>query len=174
MEQILDAKGLTEAQAIDAYRKKNYPKPAMTADIIVFAKQADTYRVLLVTRKGHPFIRKLALPGGFAHETETIHETAARELAEETGVEGLSLQMVGVYSTPDRDPRGWVVSVAFVSVVDASLLSVQAGDDAAEADWFDFDGEVLGRNGARIALDELAFDHADILRDAWELVTKKN
>lgn len=173
MEQILDTRGLTEAQAIARYRERNYPKPAMTADIVVFAKKEENYSVLLVTRKGHPYIGKLALPGGFANENEPIEETAARELAEETGVENLSLELVGVYSAPGRDPRGWVVSAAFVSVVDASLLSVQAGDDAASADWYVFDGETLTRNGNQVSLQDLAFDHKTILMDAYQQVTKK-
>lgn len=172
MDKILDARGLTEEQAIARYRERNYPKPAMTADIVVLAKREDSIRVLLIRRKGHPFIGKLALPGGFANENEPIEETAARELAEETGVEGLSLELVGVYSAPGRDPRGWVVSAAFVSVVDAQLLKLKAGDDAAEADWFCFDGETLSRDGERYATDELAFDHAAILRDAYLRVTK--
>ena len=172
MEKILDARGLTEEEAIARYRSRNYPKPAMTADIVVFAKGDGAYRVLLVRRKGHPFIGRLALPGGFANENEPIEETAARELAEETGVEHLQLNLVGLYSNPGRDPRGWVVSAAFVSVVDAQLLKLKAGDDAAEADWFCFDGRYLTRAGERYATDELAFDHAAILRDAYLRVTK--
>ena len=172
MEKILDARGLTEEEAIARYRSRNYPKPAMTADIVVFAKGDGAYRVLLVRRKGHPFIGRLALPGGFAYENEPIEETAARELAEETGVEHLQLNLVGLYSNPGRDPRGWVVSAAFVSVVDAQLLKLKAGDDAAEADWFCFDGRYLTRAGERYATDELAFDHAAILRDAYLRVTK--
>jgi ADP-ribose pyrophosphatase YjhB (NUDIX family) len=144
----------------------------MTADIIVFAKQADTYRVLLVTRKGHPFIRKLALPGGFAHETETINETAARELAEETGVEHLQLNLVGLYSNPGRDPRGWVVSAAFAAVVDADLITVRAGDDAAQAGWFTVDGENLICGEESCRFEELAFDHGKILRDALRFLLR--
>ena len=173
MEQILDAKGLTEAQAIARYRERNYPKPAMTADIVVLAKWEDSLRVLLIRRKGHPFLGKLALPGGFANENEPIEETAARELAEETGVEGLSLELVGVYSAPGRDPRGWVVSAAFVSVVDAQLLDLRAGDDAAEADWFCFDGETLSRDGEQLTVDGLAFDHGKILRDAYKQAAQR-
>lgn len=172
MDKILDARGLTEEQAIARYRERNYPKPAFTADIVVFAKRDDSCWVLLIRRKGHPFIGKLALPGGFANENEPIEETAARELAEETGVENLQLELVGVYSAPGRDPRGWVVSAAFVAVLEEGLLSAQAGDDAAEADWFCFDGRYLTRAGERYATDELAFDHAAILRDAYLRVTK--
>ena len=96
--------------------------------------------------------------------------TAARELEEETGVQGLSLEPVGVFSKPERDPRGWVVSAAFAAVVDADALNVQAGDDAADALWCDVektDGQTLLRiRGERIPLHDLAFDHGEILSEA--------
>ena len=136
MEERRDARGLTEAEAIARYRSRNYPKPALTADIVVLSRAQKALRVLLVERGGHPFIGKLALPGGFANEDEPIEETAARELAEETGVEGLSMELVGLFSRPGRDPRGWVVSAAFVSLVDADRITLQAGDDAADARWY--------------------------------------
>ena len=117
MEEKRDARGLTEAEAIARYRSRNYPKPAMTADIAIFARQADQLQVLLIRRKGHPYLGKLALPGGFASENEPIEQTAARELEEETGVSGLPVKLVGVYSAPGRDPRGWVVSVVYMAVL---------------------------------------------------------
>ena len=167
MEELKDARGLTEAEAIAHYRSRNYPKPALTADIVVFARAGEGLKVLLIRRKGHPFISKLALPGGFANENEPVEITAARELEEETGVAGLELKLVDIFSKPNRDPRGWVVSAAFVSVVDAGLLNVLAGDDAAEADWYDValgkDGLKLSYNGENIAVSELAFDHEEVL-----------
>lgn len=170
MEPLRDARGLTEAEAIARYRSRNYPKPALTADILVFSGSPSKYRILLIRRKGHPYLGRLALPGGFAKENEPLEQTAARELEEETGVSGLSMKLVGVYSTPGRDPRGWVVSVAFAAVADASKLKPLAGDDAAEAGWYDLqiqnDHLTLTGNGIRIAEDQLAFDHAQILKDA--------
>ena len=85
MEEKRDARGLTESEAIARYRSRNYPKPALTADIIVVHPDTEGTKVLLVERGGHPFIGKLALPGGFANENEPVEETAARELEEETG-----------------------------------------------------------------------------------------
>ena len=170
MEERRDARGLTEAEAIARYRSRNYAKPALTADIVVFARMAGETRVLLVERGGHPFIGALALPGGFANENEPVEKTAARELAEETGVKGLCVELVGVFSQPGRDPRGWVVSAAFGAVVAAEELPVQAGDDAAAALWFrlvqEERGLYLERGGLRIAAEELAFDHGEILAQA--------
>ena len=172
MEELRDARGMTEAEAIARYRSRNYPKPALTADIVVFARAGEGLKVLLIRRKGHPFIGKLALPGGFANENEPVEITAARELEEETGVAGLDLKLVDIFSKPNRDPRGWVVSAAFAAVVDADALCVQAGDDAADALWCDVEktehGVTLRVKGNAIPLTELAFDHGEILTAALE------
>ena len=169
MEELLDARGLTEAQAIERYRSRNYPKPALTADIVILRREALTLKVLLVRRGGHPFIGKWALPGGFANENEPVEQTAARELQEETGVTGLPLELVGVYSRPNRDPRGWVVSAAFRSIITEDV-PVQAGDDAAAAAWFALEreaGALTLRSGDTVLSGaDLAFDHSEILADA--------
>lgn len=170
MEELRDARGLTEAEAIARYQAKNYPKPALTADILVFTYLEDKPHVLLVKRGGHPFMGRLALPGGFANESEPVEETAARELEEETGVSGLQLELVGIFSAPGRDPRGWVVSAAFMAMVDAENLQVKAGDDAAEAGWYMVGRTEAGfelRYGDSIILaEDLAFDHGEILEKA--------
>ena len=166
MSELRDRRGLTEAEAIAAYRKKNYPKPALTADICVFARSGEGWKLLLIRRGGHPFLGCWALPGGFADEGETIEQTAARELQEETGLEGLDVRLVGVYSAPGRDPRGWTVSAAYGVRVEERLNAV-AADDAAEAGWFD-----VRRGGDGVAAvtlpggGRLAFDHAQIIADA--------
>lgn len=174
MEELRDARGMTEAEAIACYRSRNYPKPALTADIVVFTKEEEKLRVLLIRRKGHPFIGKLALPGGFANENEPIEQTAARELEEETGVKGVPMKLVDIFSRPGRDPRGWVVSVAFAAVVDAERVTVQAGDDAAEARWYEVksvgDSLTLSRNNNTIEISELAFDHEKVLRKALAMI----
>ena len=174
MEELRDKRGLTEAEAIARYRSRNYPKPALTADILVFARDPEALKLLLIRRGGHPHLGKLALPGGFANENEPVEVTAARELFEETGVEGLELQLVGIFSAPGRDPRGWVVSAAYMSVVDADRLRIHAGDDAADAQWYTLTQEadrIILRRGAEVlTADDLAFDHGAILRAALSML----
>lgn len=167
MSELRDKRGLTEAEAIARYRAKNYPKPALTADVAVFAKCDGKIRLLLIRRGGHPCLGCWALPGGFAEEGETIERTAARELEEETGISGLSLSLVGVYSAPGRDPRGWTVSAAYTVLLDDGMIDASAGDDAAEARWFD----VADGVPALPAGERLAFDHDQIIADAWGIVT---
>ena len=171
MEQLLDSRGLTEQQAIERYRSRNYPKPALTADIVIFRREPEHYELLLVRRGGHPYLGKWALPGGFANENEPVEQTAARELQEETGVSGLPLQLVDIFSQPGRDPRGWVVSAAFWSMVDHSQ-SIRAGDDAADAAWFTLihhrTGVELRCGDTVLTPEDLAFDHGRILASALE------
>ncbi|MGI6534891.1 MAG: NUDIX domain-containing protein [Eggerthellaceae bacterium] len=147
----VDKDGLTEQEFLAAYKQKDYPKPALTADICVFqlegkrmgtastpstnAACGQIMRLLLIQRGNHPFLGSWALPGGFVNPRETADQAAVRELAEETGVQGLKLERVGLYSDPNRDPRGWTVSEAFVAVDDEGRIP-HAGDDAANAAWF--------------------------------------
>ena len=169
-----DKRGLTEQEALEAYAKKSYPKPALTADIVVLVRQAERLRLLLIRRGGHPYLGCLALPGGFAEPGETLEESAARELREETGVTGIPLELAGVFSKPGRDPRGWVVSAAYTAVLENVDLPVHAGDDASEASWFDAlqqGGELRLQCGEKTITiparegdtEKLAFDHADII-----------
>lgn len=136
----------------------DYPRPALTVDCVI----ADGDRVLLIKRGKEPYAGRWALPGGYVNEGETVEEAAARELKEETGLSleigsrAFDLKLLGVFSEPGRDPRGWVVSVAFVAELsDHTDIRIQAGDDAAAAAWHTWRGE---------AWPGLAFDHANILR----------
>jgi 8-oxo-dGTP diphosphatase len=132
-----------------------FPKtPSLTADCVV----VDPVRgVLMVRRKNPPFKDHLALPGGFVDIGETVEDGAKRELVEETGLEATDLKLVGVYSRPDRDPRGHTCSVVYLAKV--RNTDAKAGDDAAAVEWInDFDGV------------EIAFDHREIITDALNLI----
>ena len=166
-----DAKGLTEAEFLRQYNPDKYPKPSLTADILVFRKKTDSTEtdLLLIRRKGHPFIDHWALPGGFAERGEAVECTAARELEEETGVTGLEMKLVGIYSRPGRDPRGWTVSAAYMALVSEDQVKPVAGDDAAKVCWAKVSlehGTVQVRINDVCINDKLAFDHYEIISDA--------
>ena len=134
--ELRDKNGLTEAEFLAQYKPGDYPRPSVTADVVLLARRPEGTQVLLIQRSGHPYLGCWALPGGFSNAGESVDTTAARELEEETGLTGLPLQQLGLFSTPGRDPRAWVMSEAYVAAVDAARLQPRAGDDAAQAGWF--------------------------------------
>ena len=127
----------------------------LTADCAVVNRQGE---VLLVRRGNEPYRGCWALPGGFMEMDETIEHCAVRELQEETGLQvaETDLHLIGIYSTPGRDPRGRTVTAAYL----VRLVSGEpkAGDDAAEVRWWPL-----------VNLPSLAFDHAEIITDAQRL-----
>ena len=145
-----DKNGLTEQEFLAAYRPGDYERPSLTADVAVFSVTEEKTRILLIRRGGHPDLGCWALPGGFANPGEPVERTAARELEEETGLSGLPLIPVGLFGEPGRDPRMWVVSQAFASLIPQERKKeVRAGDDAAAVRWFDV---CLKREGCRVGL----------------------
>ena len=108
--------------------------------------------LLLVKRGRPPFEGTYALPGGFVEAGETVEEAAVREVREETGLRTRVVRLLGVYSDPERDPRGHTVSAVFLLEMTGGRL--KGGDDAAEAKFFE-----VGK------LPPLAFDHEKVVAD---------
>jgi 8-oxo-dGTP diphosphatase len=131
-----------------------YPRPMLTVDVVACALEHATPSILLIERANPPFAGAWALPGGFVEKGEQVHEAAPRELAEETGLRVDKLELLGVYDTPGRDPRGWSVSAVYLARL-ARESAVAGADDASDARWFAAD-----------RLPQLAFDHALIIADA--------
>lgn len=137
----------------------DFPRPALTADVVLFRNTGEAVETLLIKRGKEPFLGWYALPGGFVNQGETPLEAAVRELYEETGisVDAGELLPLATYGNPGRDPRGWVVSVAFWCELDYDA-EAQAGDDAAAVEWVNVDAET-----------KLAFDHTEMIWDAAQL-----
>jgi len=134
--ELLDKNGLTEREFLEQYNPAKYARPSFTADILLVSDEKERLEVLLIRRGGHPYLGYWAMPGGFVNPNETVDAAAARELEEETHVTGLPLCPLMLCSAPNRDPRTWTISQAYLSVVRRSTLHVQADDDASQADWF--------------------------------------
>jgi 8-oxo-dGTP diphosphatase len=143
------------------------PPAAVAVDLVVLTVREGGLRALTIRRGNPPYAGRWALPGGFVLPRENLLETATRELAEETGLEGMAvhLEQLATYGDPDRDPRARVVSVAYLALA-PDLPSPHAGTDAAAARWSPVD-ELLRSPRT------LAFDHHRILADGIERARAK-
>ena len=132
----------------------DWPRPMVAADAAVFGFFAGKSKLLLVNRRNEPFKGKWCLPGGFVNIDEELDDAVARELAEETGLTGVRLERVHTFGRCGRDPRGRVITVTYMGIVGEDKPKVEAGDDAAQAQWFDIE---------KLPTD-LAFDHNDVTK----------
>jgi len=107
------------------------PIPATAAVVL-----DDKNRILLVKRGVEPCRGGWSLPGGFAEIDETIEEAALRELAEETGIKGKIVRLIGVYSQPSPQYKN-VLLVGYL--VKALSSNLSPSDDAVELRFFDKD-----------------------------------
>lgn len=135
---------------------------AVAVDLVILTVRDGQLQVLLIERGNAPYRGQSALPGGFVRDGETLDAAARRELQEETGVVGdsLHLEQLRAYGDPDRDPRGRVITIAYLAL-GPDMPIPKAGTDASAAHW----------TPVSSILDEeitLAFDHESILRDGLE------
>ena len=135
-----------------------WPRPMVTVDAVVFTLTEGKPSLLLIKRKSEPYKDKWAIPGGFIGMDEELEDAVARELEEETGLIGIHLEQMHTFGKIGRDPRGRQITVVYMGVVDEHNAKIKAGDDAAEAKWFDIDN--LPK--------DIAFDHDEITKFAIE------
>ena len=144
---------------LTAVNSAGYTAPAaLTADPVILAPLHGRLHVLLARRDEPPQQGRWALPGGFMNPDERPEQTAQRKLTEKTGVGSVYLEQLHTYGDPGRDPRGWIVSIAYLALIDAAVLRA----DAAAAGWFPVDD-----------LPDVAFDHARIVADGTERLRGK-
>lgn len=199
MKELRNKDGLTEAEFLAEYNPGNYERPSVTTDILILGMNKDysSLKLLLIKRGDHPFLGSWALPGGFISPNETAYVAATRELKEETGIDDVYLDQIYTFTKPGRDPRTWVMSIAYLSLI-SNLREVSGQDDADDAAWFDLKftddsitikndekGVVIEyslkketfRNGTLqyqnyiptlVSTDALAFDHVEIIIEAMK------
>jgi 8-oxo-dGTP diphosphatase len=144
---------------LSASNSAGYESPiGITADPVVFTLTRGGLSVLLARRLEPPQRGMFALPGGFVGAGEDPAATAERKLREKTGVGSVHLEQLRTYADPERDPRGWLPSVAYLALVRPETLPVE-GPPEREASWHPVSD-----------LPDLALDHARIVEDGlWRL-----
>ena len=149
------------------YNPRDYPPVAVTVDTVVFTVVDSDFRVLLIERGIPPFKGAWAIPGGFVRPDEGLAAAANRELFEETGIPEAdhSLEQLGTFGDPDRDPRWRVVTVAYWAIL-PNLPPPTGGSDAKHAELVPV-SEIESGNL------KLAFDHDSILAAAIERARAK-
>lgn len=146
-----------EKEFLKEYDINNYKRPSLASDIVVFGSKNFNFTeirklhekqlsVLMIKRGEHPFMDYWALPGGFVRPDESVEQAAYRELYEETGISNVFLSQLHVFSEPKRDPRGWIISCSFMALVDEKKITLQFGEDAIDARWFDVQYNKLETN----------------------------
>ena len=129
----------------------DYKIPSLTADIFIYD---DDFNFILIKRKNDPYKDYWALPGGFVEYGESVEDAAVREAKEETNIDVELIDLVNVYSKPDRDPRGHTITVAYIAKGD--FTHKRADDDACDIGIF---------SQEKLNDINIAFDHTKIIND---------
>lgn len=132
-------------------------KPVLTVDGFIVYEN----KIVLIKRKNNPFKDFYALPGGFVEYNERVENAVIREVEEETGLKTKIKSLIGIYSKPDRDPRGHTVTIVYELEIVGGVL--KKGSDAKSVELFEIN-----------KIPKLAFDHDEILHDAFYYNTDKS
>ena len=135
----------------------DYKQPSVTCDIVIFTIEDNNLKVLLIKRGIEPFKGRWALPGGFIRINESLEQAAKRELKEETGVKDVYLEQLYTFGDVKRDPRGRVITIAYMALVNSHKIKLKASTDVKKAQWF-----------AINKIPDLSFDHKEILEYALQ------
>jgi 8-oxo-dGTP diphosphatase len=149
---------------------EEYPKPSLAVDPALLTVEGDQLWAVLWRRQHPPQKGSWGLPGVFVKEGEQLESAVRRALREKTNVAQVShVEQLFTWNKPGRDPRGWVVTVAYFALLSHESVHVAvAGRHDVALFRVSADGDGNGSTGPVMAADgravRLAFDHADIIR----------
>lgn len=171
-ESLLKAISEKDKVFLKTYDSNKYEKPSVTVDMLIFTVDLEgKLELLLIRRKHPPYQDCWAIPGGFVNMNESLEESAARELREETGIDNVHMEQLYTFGDVDRDPRTRVISVAYMALIPKSQLNIVAGDDAADAKWFQV--SLSDDNLSFNQPIDLAFDHEYVIKLAIDRLRGK-
>lgn len=157
-----------EADFLKLYDPDAFDRPNASVDTAIFTVIGDTLHVLLVKRKHHPYQGKWSLVGGFIdlNADASLEDTAKRKLHEKTGVKTPYLEQWGTIGNKTRDPRYWSITTVYFALIPEKGVQLRAGEGATDIKWAKVskDGRVK---------DDLAFDHAHILKECHTRLRQK-
>ncbi len=133
-----------------------------TVDVVILSLSQEQLKVLLVKRTDEPYRGQFALPGGFLWEGETSRDTANRILKDKAGVGDVYLEQLYTFDSPQRDPRGHIVSITYFALVPADTLNPSAEAGLQDPALYSIND-----------LPELAFDHRAIIDYAVKRLRSK-
>lgn len=135
---------------------QNHPKHFVAVDCVVFGYQKEQLKLLLFERDLEPAKGELSLVGGWVNENESVEDAAAQVLLRLTGLSDIFLKQVSVFSKPERDPGGRVISVVFYALIDIEKHNQELVNEFG-AKWWSVD-----------QLPNLVFDHSQMVEKALE------
>jgi 8-oxo-dGTP diphosphatase len=150
-------------EKLNTYPEKTFTHAATATDVVLFRVQNNELQVLLLKLKEDPFPGKWAIPGGLVTNKESLDMGAKRHLENKIGLKDkVYLEQLYTFGSPDRDPLGWVISVAYIGLVSSKNITLNIAKRYAGHKWFPVS-----------KLPDLAYDHEEIIQQAVKrLVTK--
>ena len=135
----------------------------MTVDGVLFRSKDTCLEVKLI--RPPKLDGQWSLPGGFVSIDKLAVDTLREKMAEKANVFEFYAEQLQTYDALARDERGRVLTIAYLCLT----------NDFSDSDgWFSvISNNELMREDMVIKLDDLAFDHGQIIRDAKERLTNK-
>lgn len=144
-----------EKEFLARYDIHDYDVPLVSVDVVVFTLIDGELHLLLVKRADFPHKGKWALPGGFIDlkADVSIEATAIRKLRQKTAVQTPYVEQIASIGGPDRDPRGWSVTILHMALI--PYVPTQAFVAAVEdSQWWPYE---------KVVKQALAFDHNELV-----------
>ena len=156
----------TEKEFLESYNIHDFDVPLCTVDMCIFTVMNNELQVLLTKRGQFPKKNQWALPGGFIdlNVDKSLDDTAFRKLKEKTGVKSPYLEQVATVGGPQRDPRGWSITVLYFALISHEGVSLAPDAGSTEVCWVPFSQAIAKK---------LAFDHHDLLKLSHERLRSK-